>query len=187
MAKNNIEVRTNFTSALANITTLDELKNVANIIRDQLVNAVNARIDEIAKGTQVLNVVAEVTATPAVQPQTETKKSTTAKAKEVAAKMKAQTTTPKPEPKAKTESKSDDDALIAITDTAAIKKLGLTFEKYNDRCWVLRGETKPLRKVLKEQFKGVFNGRLSGGEGWVFRNENAQECANALGIKVKVA
>lgn len=77
--------------------------------------------------------------------------------------------------------------MIAITDTKAIKKLGLTFEKYNDKCWVLRGETKPLRKILKEQFKGVYNSRLNGGEGWVFRTASAQECANALGLNVKVA
>lgn len=183
MAKNNIEVRTNFTSVFANINNLDALKDVANLIHSQLKDAVHARSKEITDGVNVVNVVAEVVTEAAPQTKTESKKSTTAKAKEVAAKMKTQTEAPK----AKAESKTDDDTLIAITDTAAIKKLGLTFEKYNERCWVLRGETKPLRKVLKEQFKGVFNGRLSGGEGWVFRNENAQECANALGIKVKVA
>ena len=77
---------------------------------------------------------------------------------------------------------------MAITDLAAIKKLGLSFVKYNDRCWVLRGDTKPLRKILKEQFKGVFNSHLSGGEGWVIKTANVDECAKALGIKLpKVA
>lgn len=183
MAKNNIEVRTNFTSVFANINNLDALKDVANLIHSQLKDAAHARSKEITDGVNVVNVVAEVVTEAAPQTKTEGKKSTTAKAKEVAAKMKTQTEAPK----TKAESKTDDDTLIAITDTATIKKLGLTFEKYNDRCWVLRGETKPLRKVLKEQFNGVFNGHLSGGEGWVFRNENAQECANALGIKVKVS
>lgn len=184
MTQNNIEVRTNFTSVFANLKTQQEISDVANAIGRALTEAVKARQQELVNGVKVVNVTAEVVTEAA--PQTETakgKKSTAAKAKEVAAKMKTQTEAPK----AKAESKTDDDTLIAITDTAAIKKLGLTFEKYNERCWVLRGETKPLRKVLKEQFKGVFNGRLSGGEGWVFRNENAQECANALGIKVKVA
>lgn len=92
----------------------------------------------------------------------------------------------KPEAKAKTA--GDTDTLVAITDLAAIKKLGLSFVKYNDRCWVLRGETKPLRKILKEQFKGVFNSHLSGGEGWVIKTANVDECAKALGIKLpKVA
>lgn len=92
----------------------------------------------------------------------------------------------KPETKAKTA--GDTDTLVDITDLAAIKKLGLSFVKYNDRCWVLRGETKPLRKILKEQFKGVFNSHLSGGEGWVIKTVNVDECAKALGIKLpKVA
>lgn len=92
----------------------------------------------------------------------------------------------KTETKAKTA--GDTDTLVAITDLAAIKKLGLSFVKYNDRCWVLRGDTKPLRKILKEQFKGVFNSHLSGGEGWVIKTANVDECAKALGIKLpKVA
>lgn len=89
---------------------------------------------------------------------------------------------PKTETKAKTA--GDTDTLVAITDLAAIKKLGLSFVKYNDRCWVLRGDTKPLRKILKEQFKGVFNSHLSGGEGWVIKTVNVDECAKALGIKL---
>ena len=183
MAITNIEVRTNFTSVFANIATVDELKDVANIIRDQLVNSVNARIAEISKGTQVLNVVAEVITEAAPQ----TKKATAAKAKQASTKTKAQPTEPSATPKSEAEDSGDNDTLISITDTEAIKKLGLTFEKYNDRCWVLRGQTKPLRKVLKEQFKGVFNSRLSGGEGWVFQTARAKECAKALGLKVKVA
>ena len=98
----------------------------------------------------------------------------------------APATPAKPETKAKTA--GDTDTLVAITDLAAIKKLGLSFVKYNDRCWVLRGDTKPLRKILKEQFKGVFNSHLSGGEGWVIKTANVDECAKALGIKLpKVA
>ena len=104
------------------------------------------------------------------------------KAKAGETKTAAQATTKKPS--TKTDKGSDD--LISITDKAAIKKLGLRFEKYNERCWVLRGDSKPLRKELVK-FKGVFNSRLSGGEGWVFRNDNVEECAKALGIKIKTA
>lgn len=94
-----------------------------------------------------------------------------------------------PEEAAKIDGKSagDTDTLVAITDLKAIKKLGLTFEKYNDRCWVLRGDTKPLRKILKEQFKGVFNSHLSGGEGWVIKTANVEECSKALGLKLPKA
>ena len=93
-----------------------------------------------------------------------------------------------PKTKTKTKTVGETDTLVAITDLAAIKKLGLSFVKYNDRCWVLRGDTKPLRKILKEQFKGVFNSHLSGGEGWVIKTANVDECAKALGIELpKVA
>lgn len=187
MKANNIQVVTNFTSVFANLSTQEELKEVANIIRAELISAVNNRQDEIAKDAKVISVVAEVKSDAAPQSKTENKKSAMAKAKEVAAKLKSKRAEPKAEAKPKAEHKHDDDTLIAITDTAAIKKLGLTFEKYNDKCWVLRGDTKPLRKALKEEFKGVYNSRLTGGEGWVFRTAHAQECAKALGLKVKVA
>lgn len=182
----NIEVKCNFPTIFAKFDNIEDLKVLANNICGQVKDAFDARVAELKNGSSGINVQVEVsTPTSAPQPKTKTK---TAAAQEVAARMKKEGKTTS---KAKTEtpatSSSDDDTLIAITDTAAIKKLGLTFEKYNDRCWVLRGNTKPLRKVLKEQFKGVFNSRLTGGEGWVFKTANAQDVSNALGLKAKVA
>lgn len=159
-------------SVFANYTSTEELKSAANSIIKQVQTAYEARYKEIAADASTEK--AKPAAAPA-KPESKSKKDKTPKAKPAEA--------PKPESKPA----SDADTLIAITDTAAIKKLGLTFEKYNDRCWVLRGNTKPLRKVLKEQFKGVFNSHLTGGEGWVIKTANAQECANALGLKAKVA
>ena len=92
---------------------------------------------------------------------------------------------PKAEPKPKTDSNNDN--VMETIDLKEIKKLGLTFEKYSDWSWVLRGETKPLRKILKEKFKGVYNSRLSGGEGWVIKTDNVEACAKALGLNVNVA
>lgn len=158
-----------FTTIFAKYDSADELRSLANEICGQVKSAFDARIIEItsSKGAPAS------TGNQTAQPEAKAAKAKTAKAKK-------QDESPK--------AKSDDsETLISITDVKAIKKLGLTFEKYNDKCWVLRGETKPLRKVLKDQFKGVFNSRLTGGDGWVFRTANAQECADALGIKVKVA
>lgn len=170
-------MRINFSSVLESVfaqyESTDELKTAANGLIKQVQTAYEARYKEIAASATTGKAK---TATPApTKTETKFKKDKTSKAK------------PAEAPKAETKTAGETDTLIAITDTAAIKKLGLTFEKYNDRCWVLRGNTKPLRKILKEQFKGVFNSHLTGGEGWVIKTANAQECATALGLKAKVA
>lgn len=169
-------MRINFSSVLADVfsqyTTADELKSAANAMCAQIKEAYEARFKELTPNAKTTSKPATVPAT-SVNNETKGKRDKTAKTTEV----------PKVESKAKTI--DDTDTLIAITDLKAIKKLELTFEKYNDRCWVLRGETKPLRKILKEQFKGVFNSHLTGGEGWVIKTANVEECAKALGLKIK--
>jgi len=182
--KTNINVESIFTSIISStftqLTTIEELKEAANAICAQVKNAYEVRVAE-------LQPTAKATKKVATKP---TAKAVAEKAKEAAAKFKKQE---KSSPKAKEEAApakakaTSDDTLIAVTDTAAIKKLGLTFEKYSEKCWVLRGNTKPLRKVLKEQFKGVYNSHLTGGEGWVIRTEQVKDCAKALCIKLKAA
>lgn len=175
---NNIEISCNFSSVFAQFNNLKDLESAANCISHQLKDAVTQRVNELNKTVTKPDVVVEVKGAKATQKAAVT----TSKAKST------KSETPRPQPKAKTEPKAADETPeIALTDTAAIKKLGLRFEKYNDRCWALYGDTKPLRKTLKEQFKGVFNSRLKGGEGWVFRTANAAECAKALGMKIKIA
>lgn len=182
---NELNVKCNFTTVFAKYDNIEELKAIANSICGQVKEAYDARLAEIKSGNT--GVIVEVVDTAAATPQPKKKESKVAAAKEAAAKMKKQETASSKTKSVDTTTDSTDDTLIAITDTAAIKKLGLTFEKYNDRCWVLRGETKPLRKILKEQFKGVYNSRLTGGEGWVFKTAVAQSVGDALGLKVKVA
>lgn len=185
----NIEVKCNFTSVFAKYDTVDELKAIANNICGQVKKAFDTRVAEIKSGNTGIVVEAEVSTdeTPKPETKSKSKNNKTAGAKEMAEKFKKQEKELKTKEKKENKDNKNDDTLIAITDTKAIEKLGLTFEKYNDKCWVLRGETKPLRKILKEQFKGVYNSHLTGGEGWVFRTASAQECANALGLNVKVA
>lgn len=197
MATNNISVKCNFTSIFAQFNTVDELKTLANAICANVKSAYDARVAELKADTTEVEATVEVTtsapakpaktAKPEAKQTTTTKQSKVAAAKEAAAKFKKQADTPKEKPTPKAKKAGADETLISISDIAAIKKLGLTFEKYNDRCWVLRGNTKPLRKVMTDQFHGVFNSRLTGGEGWIVRTSQAQECADALGLKIKVA
>lgn len=184
MATNNIQVKCDFSVAFAKCGNIEELRSVANDICEQVKEAFGIRAKEIKEGENSGAIIEVVEAKPKTNtPKQSNKKSKTNKSKETIAQ------TPKQDKEVKTEttSETDNETLISITDTEAIKKLGLTFEKYNDKCWVLRGNTKPLRKVLKDLFKGVYNSRLNGGEGWVFRTASVPECANALGLSVKVA
>lgn len=178
---NNIEVKCNFTSVFAKYDTVEDLRTLANNICAQVKEAFDGRVAEIKAGTDV-TVEVNVAKGEKTASKPAAKKSASSKAKEMAEKFKKQE-------KTVSKAKADGEAekTVDISDPKAVKSLGLKFEKYNEKCWVLRGETKPLRKELKEKFKGVFNSRLTGGEGWVFRTANAQECANALGLKVKVA
>lgn len=193
------EIKCNFGKVFALFNTVEEIKDLANNICAQVKNAYEVRERELMGMDETDDVLVEIEMEEQVKetPKIDKAASKTARAKEMAAKFKkeqkntekvASTTKPKKETKAevKTEPKKENteksDDLIAITDMAAIKKLGLTFEKYNERCYVLRGNTKPLRKALKE-FKGVYNGRLTGGEGWVIANKHAESCAKALGLK----
>ena len=205
------EIKCNFTKVFALFNSVEEITDLANNICAQVKEAFEARKNEIQSDEwigieDVIEIVNEVKAGEAKEqkheepPRIDKAASKTERAKEMAAKFKKDKseakTEPKKEVKAKKETKvetkketktqSTSDDLIAITDTAAIKKLGLTFEKYNDKCYVLRGNTKPLRKVLQSEFRGVYNGRLTGGEGWVIANKHAQNCAKALGLKLAV-
>lgn len=176
----NIEVKCNFASVFAKYDTIEEIKSLANNICAQVKEAYEARYKEISSGQT--GTVVEVTPVPhtmdtVTKTERKVKKDKTAKAKNAEA-LKSD---------AKGKAGEEAEALIDITDIKAIKKLGLTFEKYSDRCWVLRGNTKPLRKILKEQFKGVYNGHLTGGEGWVIQTARVEECAKALGLKIKTA
>ena len=201
------EIKCNFTKVFALFNSVEEITDLANNICAQVKDAFETRKNEIQADEwigveDVIEIVEDIKerAESKEEPKIDKAVSKTARAKEMAAKFKKDKkeakTEPKKEVKAKKETKvetkketktqSTSDDLIAITDTAAIKKLGLTFEKYNDKCYVLRGNTKPLRKVLQSEFRGVYNGRLTGGEGWVIANKHAQNCAKALGLKLAV-
>lgn len=184
MATNNIQVKCNFSVAFAKCSTIEELRFVANDICEQVKEAFGIRSKEIKQGENdgVTIKVVETKKKEETQKQPD-KKSKANTPKESAVKVKKQNK----EVKAEKADEVDNETLISITDKEAIKKLGLTFEKYNDKCWVLRGNTKPLRKALKELFKGVYNSHLNGGEGWVFRTASVPECADALGLNIKVA
>lgn len=176
-------IKTNLADAFSKINTIDELKEAANAICAEVKEQFSARYEQILKGNkQPIELTVEVQedgAQPEPQEQPKATKGKKAKATET---PKVEITTT-----ATTATDAQNDVQIAITDEKAVKKLGLTFSPYSEKCWVLRGDTKPLRKVLKNQFKGTYNSRLNGGEGWIFRLADAQNLINTLGKNVKIA
>lgn len=173
----------NIENIFAQISTVDELKGAANDLCQQIKGAYDKRRAEIMAASQqaVAEVMAEV---EAVQDEAKAVKGRKAKADATAATKATAKTAAKAD--AKGTAKAEDTPLISITDKAAIKKLGLKFEKYSEKSFVLRGDTKPLRKELKERFNGMFNSHLKGGAGWIFKAEKVKEVAKALGVKAAV-
>lgn len=146
-----------FDGVFAKCSTIEELKQIANETCEQVKKSFENRAAEIKNGVK--------------------KPRTRKQAKEEPKKQEAK----------QENSQKAEEVIIALDDIKSIKKLGLKFEKYNERCWVLRGNTKPIRFGLQERFDCIFNKRLRGGEGWLFRNAEVESCASVLGIKVNVA
>ena len=92
----------------------------------------------------------------------------------------------------KTRSLADEVTQVAITDKAALKKLGVKFVRYSEKCCVLVGETKALHDSLIENFKGIKcitlrQGELDGTKGWIFSNNRAEQFAKLSGMKMPKA
>ena len=172
-----MNVTVNFGSVFATIKDESVLKEVANSISMQLKDAYTKRVQELAKKS----------VKPALK--VDIKTGTTEKAEKKVEKAK-----PAPKKEAKTESKkaekkgapkkeaAEKEPQIALTDVKAMKKLGLKFIPYSEKCVLLTGNTKPIAKELgKLKKSGVFgNGHLKavegfdGGFGWLVNKNNSE-------------
>lgn len=61
--------------------------------------------------------------------------------------------------------------------------MSLTVERYSDKSYVVRGDTRTHKDLLKEN-KLRYNGSLNGGPGWIFPPSRLEEVMQALGDKV---
>ena len=186
-------IKCNFESVLAQFESVNELNSVVKEINDQLTKAYKARFEAIkpkekkGKDEVSVSVSSEGTKKSEKPAKKEDKKAKNTK--------KSEKKGEKSEKKVKKE-RTYEVEQIALTDTKAVKKLGLKFVKYNDKCMLLVGETKPIAKALRGLKKsGVFgNGHLKavkgfeGGFGWLVNKEHedyAKVC-KALGLKKAV-
>lgn len=189
-----MKVNCNFCAVFAQFKSVEEVKEVANAIRDELISSFNARVKELGGDKQKkadVNV-----AVSAAEDKKGVKKSETKAEKKTAEKKTAKKGDTKSEKEVKKERERNYDVeQIALTDTKALKKLGLKFIPYNDKCLLLTGETKPIAQALRGLKKsGVFgNGHLKavdgfeGGFGWLVNKEHEDfpKVAKSLGLAPK--
>ena len=186
-------IKCNFESVLAQFESVEELNSVVKEINAQLNAAYKARYEAIKpkKDETDINVSVSSEGEKSAKKNEKKPEKKGEKNNEKKDTKKGET---KPEKKAKKErERTYDVEQIALTDTKAVKKLGLKFVPYNDKCVLLLGETKPIAQALRGLKKsGVFgNGHLKavkgfeGGFGWLVNKEHedyAKVC-KSLGLK----
>jgi hypothetical protein len=172
----------NFESAIMSAKNADELKKTANEAIASIKSAYDKRLAEIVSAMKVAE-AAKKTAKAAPKKAAKASEKKVEKAAKKAAEKKPNTLT------------LDGQAVeqIALTDTKALKKLGLKFIPYSEKCLIIGGNTKPIHKALKAmKSKGVFGNMhlkavkgFEGGFGWLVNkeNKNYKSVCKALNLK----
>lgn len=170
MAKYNVNV--NFAGVFNQLDNKEDLKGVANLIVEQLQTAYKARLTQLMGKNEATTVnVAISTPTTAKseakaeQPKAELKKAAIKNDKKVKAEVKQ--------------------VLIADLTKADIKKMGVKFVQYSEKCVALTGETKSIKEDIKKLAGGHWNHSR---QCWFLKNDAGHKLAKAMGVKVsKVA
>lgn len=192
-----------FTTIFSHINDLNELKGLAQEIAQKVSSAYEARAKELMEAAKVAAAPKQPTPPPApvapsdnpfsnVSPVERKPKREVYRAKK--APKKEQVSAP-----TTAATKTEEDVQISISDKNALKQLKLSFHQYNKWCWALYGDTKPLREDLRKKLGGKFvatltdySGDITGTKeqrfaGWLWKNEDVQKAADALGLQIKVA
>ena len=189
---NNVNVGS-LTPTFAQFSDEKMIKLVANAIMQEARRAAEERLAQLGiSSAPQAAVTVELAPAAKTEPAPAKSKAKTKPTKETAPKTKARKASEKTD-----KAKKDDEAevLISITDKKAVKKLGLSFIPYKDKCQLILGDTKPLRKELGKLAEyGVFPGRhlaptgkFEGGFAWLVNNKHAAEVGKMLGIKYRAA
>lgn len=171
------QVKINLTKVFASIKTVDELKYVAQSLVNQVNDAFEVRKSQLTPSTEGEK-SAEVVSIEATAPaKTETTKAQTKNTK---------TTKASTKPAAKTETKKSDkeevkQVLISNLTKEDIKKMGVKFVQYSEKCVSLTGETRPIKDDIKKIAGGHWN---SSRKCWFIKNDNGHQLAKLMGCKV---
>lgn len=164
-----------FKDVFAQAANAEEVSGMFRTLMNEMCSAVSLRNEEL-DGGKTSKGKKSATAKTKVQ----------SKAKEVVMKPSAKKTATKKTSTKKTETKQDKPDVEAIKIAKrTVSKLKLQYVDYNERSFVIVGDTKPLRKELAE-LNGKFNGFLTvDGKktaGWVFAKRNAEPVKKSLYI-----
>lgn len=172
------KLNVDFHSTFNGINDIDQLRYVKQVIMLATQEAFEARRKEI-------------------EPKTETKPSVTVNMKPKAAPVEEAEAEevkeePKTEPKKtvvkKTAAKATKSAKeevkqlkIAELTPADIKKMGVKFYRYSEKCIFLVGETKPIKEAIKSEAGGHWNHAR---KGWFLKDEAGRKLAKEMGCKI---
>lgn len=178
----------NIESVMASAKNDTELKNYGNSISKALKSAYEKRVAEIAAEIRKAAEKASAKAEKAKKAEKKAEKKTAVK--------KTEKKTAKAEAPKIVKVGGEEVEQIALTDTKALKKLGLKFVPYSEKCVLLVGNTKPIYKEMKKLSaapkSGVFGNMhlkavkgFDGGFGWLVNkdNKNYAKVAEKLHLK----
>lgn len=167
------KLNVDFHSTFSGISDIEQLRYVKQVIMLATQEAFEARRKEI-------------------EPKTETKQSVSVTMKPIAKVEEAEAEEIADEPKkavAKKSTKKNEKPVkeevkqVKISELTAqdIKKMGVKFYKYSEKCIFLVGETKPIKEAIKSEAGGHWN---SARKGWFLKLEAGRKLAKEMGCKV---
>lgn len=172
------KLNVDFHSTFNGITDIEQLRYVKQVIMLATQEAFEARRKEIEPKTETKPSVT-VNMKPKAAPVEE------AEAEEVKEEPKAElkkTVVKKTAAKATKPSKEEVKQLkIAELTPADIKKMGVKFYRYSEKCIFLVGETKPIKEAIKSEAGGHWNHAR---KGWFLKDEAGRKLAKEMGCKI---
>lgn len=175
-----INVEINIESVFAQFENVNELKEVAQSVVNQVNSAYKARLAELQGKTKenAPVMVAISTSSKGDKATNKTTKGAT-KAKEPAKK----TTKPQTKAISKTEKQPKEEieqVSISSLTKAQIKAMDIKFVKYSDKSMFLSGNTRCIKDEIMATGGAHWNGNR---QGWFLKNDTAKALAKALKIK----
>lgn len=172
------KLNVDFHSTFNGITDIEQLRYVKQVIMLATQEAFEARRKEIEPKTETKPSVT-VNMKPKAAPVEE------AEAEEVEEEPKAEpkkTAVKKTVAKATKPAKEEVKQLkIAELTPADVKKMGVKFYRYSEKCIFLVGETKPIKEAIKAEAGGHWNHAR---KGWFLKDEAGRKLAKEMGCKI---
>lgn len=174
------KLNVDFHSTFNGITDIEQLRYVKQVIMLATQEAFEARRKEIEPKTETkpsvtVNMKPKAKAAPVEEAEAEeVEEEPKAELKKTAVKKTAAKVT-KP---AKEEVKQ---LKIAELTPADIKKMGVKFYRYSEKCIFLVGETKPIKEAIKSEAGGHWNHAR---KGWFLKDEAGRKLAKEMSCKI---